>query len=102
MQLHRIIGVGGFGGEVMPIALEMLRKIHDELVARGIKPRKYFYPLTVEFDYLKVADPAEFYGIPVAVDVAKRVLCLPLFPSLREEDLEEIVRVVKDTESSAA
>lgn len=57
---------------------------------------KVIYPCTDGFQIWKEDSDCEH-----AVDVAKRVLCLPLFPSLREEDLEEIVRVVKDTESSA-
>ena len=88
----------------MPVLFESAARrdaTHDTLVARGIKPRKYFYPLTVEFDYLKVEDPGKIYGIPVAVDVAERVLCLPLFPSLPEKGFEEIVRVVIDPESKA-
>jgi dTDP-4-amino-4,6-dideoxygalactose transaminase len=82
----------------MPILFDRRERrdaTHDVLVAQGIKPRKYFYPLTVDFDYLKVDDPAGFYGIPVAVDIAERILCLPLFPTLQQEDFERIIRIVR-------
>ena len=84
----------------MPVLFDSMERrnaTHDALVAQGIKPRKYFYPLTVAFDYLRVDDPAGFYGIPVAVDIAERVLCLPLFPSLPQEDFERIVLITRES-----
>ena len=85
----------------MPVLFEGTAErdeVHDALVANGIKPRKYFSPLTVEFDYMKKEgiDPAERYGIPNAVDIAGRILCLPLFPSLAMDGFEKILRIVRN------
>ena len=40
----------------MPLCFEDIKKrneIYSDLIKNGIMPRKYFYPLTVDFDYLK-------------------------------------------------
>ena len=84
----------------MPVCFENNEKrdeIYTELVKNGIKPRKYFYPLTVYFDYFKdkSINLVEKYGLNVAFDVANRVLCLPLYPDLEIVDVDEIISIIR-------
>ncbi|MGC8913893.1 MAG: DegT/DnrJ/EryC1/StrS family aminotransferase [Thermoplasmata archaeon] len=84
----------------MPVIFENAKKrneIYTELLKNGIKSRKYFYPLTVNFDYFKnsCVNLIEKYGLSVSSDIASRVLCLPLYPDLELQVVDEIIDIVK-------
>lgn len=70
---------------------------HDELVKSGIKPRKYFYPLAVHFDYYASSgeDLVESCALKRAADIADRVLCLPIYPELQRDTVDKVVAVIK-------
>lgn len=83
----------------MPILLDSQRsrdRVHRHLVRHGVQPRKYFYPPTHRFPFLGKArrDPC-----PVATDVARRVLTLPLYPDLSLSEVRRIARLVKQAAS---
>jgi len=84
----------------MPICFENARKrdeIHSELIKNGIVPRKYFFPLTANFEYFKKtgADLVGKYGLKIASDIADRILCLPLYPDLETRVVDKIIRIIK-------
>lgn len=82
----------------MPLCFESINirdKIYLELVKNGIKPRKYFYPLTVNFDYFKNENLVEKYDLKIALDIANRILCLPLYPDLESSQVDMIVTEIK-------
>jgi dTDP-4-amino-4,6-dideoxygalactose transaminase len=61
-------------------------KLCDALNAKKIFPRKYFFPNVTDFSIYK-----PFSKIcPVAEDVAKTVLCLPMYPGLLQKDVQRI------------
>lgn len=63
------------------------------LANNGIYARKYFYPLTNAFDaYHGKFDPNE---TPVALHISKRVLTIPLYADLEQEDVESICSIIK-------
>ena len=65
------------------------------LRAQGIVPRRYFHPLIPEFQYYRSnasADPSRY---PVAVQSSKEVLCLPLYPELRDGDVLRICAAIR-------
>lgn len=67
-------------------------ELSDALNEEGIFARKYFYPLTSDCGCYKGRfDPA---ATPVALDISKRVLTLPLYASLDEETVERICKVI--------
>ena len=59
------------------------------------KPRKYFFPLTTNYDYFNKADTVKLYNLEQAFDVSSRVLCLPLYPDLEIENVDKVVEIVK-------
>ena len=68
-------------------------EVAAELEKNNIYSRKYFYPLTNEFDcYKGMFDISE---TPVAVEISKRVLTLPLYADLTKEQVDEICGVIK-------
>lgn len=58
-----------------------------ELEKEGIGTRRYFYPSLNTLPYLSSTQPC-----PVAEDIASRVLCLPLYPDLSDEEQAFILR----------
>ena len=65
----------------------------DALAERGIGARKYFYPLVSDYAcYRGRFDPSE---TPVAADVARRVLTLPMYADLALSDVDEICSIVR-------
>jgi len=68
-------------------------EIHDVLSSHGVFTRKYFYPLTSEFECYRGKYSSN--TTPVALKVSKRVLTLPLYPELSMEDVDFICDVIK-------
>ena len=63
------------------------------LQAKGYFPRKYFYPCTNAFPFLKGrVDPGY---TPIAEDISRRVLTLPLYADLELADVEQICRILR-------
>ena len=58
------------------------------LTDRGIYPRRYFYPSLSSLDYVD-ADPT-----PRSDDLARRILCLPLYHDLSEQEQESITNII--------
>ena len=67
---------------------ELLLKTQKTLNSKEIFPRRYFYPSLNRLPYLAMRK------MPVAEDISRRVLCLPLFFDLAERVLEEISEVI--------
>ncbi len=67
-------------------------EVFAALANEGINARKYFYPLTNSFECFNGQfDPTK---TPVALNISKRVLTLPLYPDLALEDVDKICRIV--------
>jgi dTDP-4-amino-4,6-dideoxygalactose transaminase len=58
------------------------------LEQKEIYPRRYFYPSLTELDYV----PRQ--NVPVANDIASRILCLPLYHTLSREEQHMIARIL--------
>ncbi|MBE6062865.1 MAG: DegT/DnrJ/EryC1/StrS family aminotransferase [Clostridium butyricum] len=69
-------------------------ELYEELKKYNIYTRKYFYPLTTEFDCYK----GEFddSNIPNAKYVADRILTLPLYGSLKIEETRFIINAIRE------
>lgn len=68
-------------------------EIFEKLAANGIKSRKYFYPLTNAIEaYSEIYDCND---TPVALDISKRVLTLPMYADLSLDDVKRICNIIK-------
>ncbi len=67
---------------------EQLLKSLEELNGNWIYPRRYFYPSLSTLQFVKK------YDVPVAEDICKRVLCLPMYHSLKTEEIGFIARLL--------
>jgi len=67
---------------------DQLLKSINELNSNWIYPRRYFYPSLSTLDYV------DKYEVPISEDICKRVLCLPMYHSLKKEDIDFIARLL--------
>ncbi len=65
-----------------------LLRVEKVLNENDIFPRRYFYPSLNTIDY------AKGQSMPVSESIASRILCLPLYAGLTDEDLNRIVSVL--------
>lgn len=68
---------------------EQLFKVEKMLNEAQIFPRRYFYPSLNTIDY------TESIKMPVSESIASRILCLPLYVGLSEDDSSKIVEIIK-------
>lgn len=70
---------------------QQLVMVRDSLNANYIYPRRYFYPSLNKLPYLE-----EKVQLPVTESIAARVLCLPLYHDLTEENIRRICSIISD------
>lgn len=79
----------------MPVIFEdetMLLKVKKALEERSIAPRRYFYPSLNTLDYLLSKQE-----MPVSESISKRIMCLPLYYELKEEEVQLILSIIIKT-----
>ena len=67
-------------------------EVYEALRAQGIMARKYFYPLTNTFSAFNGA--YDVRRTPTALHISQRVLTLPLYADLENEDIDRICEVI--------
>ncbi|MES2588235.1 MAG: DegT/DnrJ/EryC1/StrS family aminotransferase [Bacteroidota bacterium] len=67
---------------------EKLLEVQQKLNEKDIFPRRYFYPSLNTIDYLKSGK------MPNSESIAKRILCLPLYPGLSLENVKFITGII--------
>lgn len=60
----------------------------NSLKANGVNPRRYFYPALNTLPYI------DYQPCPIAEDLAKKVICLPLFYDFTKEDQKMIAEII--------
>lgn len=68
---------------------KLLLKVKTQLEKNNIFPRRYFYPSINAIPYLKAVGQC-----PVSESIARRILCLPLFPQLKKGQVVRIAAIV--------
>ena len=69
--------------------------LYYRLRANGVFARRYFYPLISDFPVYSGLHSARRENLPVAAEASAKVLCLPIYPALAEEDLVRIINIIK-------
>ena len=69
-------------------------QVKEKLAEHGIHARKYFYPITTDCDCYKDQYHAE--DTPIAYDLSRKVLTLPLYADLDMEDVDRICSIIRD------
>ncbi|MEW6272224.1 MAG: DegT/DnrJ/EryC1/StrS aminotransferase family protein [Thermodesulfobacteriota bacterium] len=80
---------------VVSLEVEALAVGRDDVLAElreaGVGAGLHFVPLHLQTLYRDMADPAR---LPVATDAHRRILSLPLFPEMRDEDVTMVVETL--------
>ncbi|GGZ76691.1 DegT/DnrJ/EryC1/StrS family aminotransferase [Algibacter mikhailovii] len=78
----------------MPIVFKSERQLHKitkALREQDVFPRRYFYPALNTIEYLS----GQY--MPIAEDISKRILCMPLYFDLTEDDVDNICEIINIT-----
>ena len=70
-------------------------QLFDVLRSKGVRARRYFYPLISEFEMYSGIPTAATANLPHATELSRQVICLPLYPELTVEQLEMITSIIE-------
>ncbi len=65
-------------------------ELYEYLKGNNIVTRRYFYPLISSFPTYRSLPSSDPSNLPVAVSIAGKILCLPIYPDLELHDIERI------------
>ena len=69
-----------------------MKKVQKALNENDIFPRRYFYP---SLDSLNYIEPKQY--MPISRDISSRILCLPLYPTLNQDEQQIIINIIKES-----
>jgi dTDP-4-amino-4,6-dideoxygalactose transaminase len=90
----QIMKIGEVNYSYFPIIFEeeaQLLKVEKALNEAKIVPRRYFYPAVNTLEAI-----VKYVEMPIAEDIAKRILCLPLYWNLDMEDVKRIIEIIQN------
>lgn len=93
MQRQVINDAASVNYAYMPVVLKseaQVLALLENLKQQGITARRYFYPS------LNCSDYGSGQVMPVSEDIARRIVCLPVYVDLFPENIEEICHVGKE------
>lgn len=71
-------------------------ELYESLRRNNIYARRYFYPLISDFPMYRSAPSADRRNLENAANASDRVICLPLFPGMLDEDFQRVIDVLRD------
>lgn len=71
-------------------------ELYEKLRENNIYGRRYFYPLISDFPMYRGLQSAQRSNLPVAAEIANKVICLPMYPVLPVESLSRIAGLVSE------
>ena len=69
--------------------------VYDEFKKYNVYSRKYFHPLCSEFTCYRQLNSARVENLPVANEIGKQVLSLPMYGDLTVDDIRKICAILK-------
>lgn len=70
--------------------------LYERLKDRQIYSRRYFYPLISDFPMYRGLPSAHRGNLPVADEVSRKVLCLPIYPALSCEEQGRVIDAIRE------
>jgi dTDP-4-amino-4,6-dideoxygalactose transaminase len=68
--------------------------LYQKLKDSDIYARRYFYPLVSAFPMYRGLSSAAKANLPVANSISDKVICLPIYPDLRNEQIDLIISLL--------
>lgn len=92
--VHSSTGVTNFS--YFPILVELGYPLERDALYQRMRDanvfgRRYFFPLISEFPMYRGLPSANRSNLPVAAAIAEQVICLPIFPDMKKEDVHRVV-----------
>lgn len=69
--------------------------VFENLKKQNIFSRPYFSPLINQFDFYKDMGLGNCEDLPVALNISKSILCLPIYADLEKSEIELISKIIK-------
>lgn len=69
-------------------------ELYRKFKKNNIHPRRYFYPLISDFPMYRGMPSARRDNLPVATEIALKVLCLPIYADLSLVEIERITSII--------
>jgi dTDP-4-amino-4,6-dideoxygalactose transaminase len=69
-------------------------QLNEVLKENGIFPRRYFYPLISDFSMYRSLPSSSPSNLPCASQATQQILCLPIYPDLEIEVIDEICAII--------
>ena len=69
--------------------------LFQKLQQNGIFARRYFFPLISDFPMYRGLPSAASANLPEATQVAREVICLPIYPDLPDEQVDLVVNLIR-------
>lgn len=70
-------------------------QLYDAFKQRGIFARRYFYPLITDMEAYRARPDTDRHPLPVATQIARQIICLPLHADLSLADIGRVVAVIR-------
>jgi len=75
-------------------------ELYEKLKEHNIYGRRYFYPLISHFPPYRGLNTADPGSLPVAERITREVICLPIYPDLPLEKVNEISALIREYQTS--
>lgn len=92
IKFQQILPKTEYNHAYFPVIFEseaILLNLMEKLNLHSIFPRRYFYPSLTKLPYV------EEQSAPIAEDISRRILCLPLYHTLSIEEVDMICRFIR-------
>jgi len=70
-------------------------ELYQKMREQNIYARRYFYPLISDFSMYRGLSSAQSDNLVVATEIARKVICLPFYPELTDEQILWITGVIR-------
>ena len=70
--------------------------LYEKLKEHGIYTRRYFYPLITDFPMYRGLPSAAPANVVTASHAAQQVLCLPIYPDLKNNTQKNIIQIIEN------
>ena len=78
-------------GDDYPISRD---ELYQRLHKNSIYTRRYFYPLISQFPMYRKLVSSQPDNLAAATEIAEKILCLPIYPTLTEEEQDRVINVI--------
>lgn len=72
-------------------------QLYEAFKLQCIFARRYFYPLITDMDAYRGRPDTDRHPLPVATQIARQIICLPLHADLSLADVERVVAVIRES-----